>query len=103
MESLASGVESEPVRARNDKMKGIDEWVHGAGKKKKRMSKRDRKKSSTIRSQVCWKNIRDYFVLNIQNYFPVLDKLQLFRFLTDIQYFVASRWRRRTKNNIVKS
>ena len=53
MESLASGIESEPVRARNDNMKGIDEWVHGAGKKKKRMSKRDRKKSSTIRSQVC--------------------------------------------------
>lgn len=44
MESLASGIESEPANAN---MKGIDEWIHGAGKRKKRMSKRDRKKSST--------------------------------------------------------
>ena len=54
MDSLASGIESEPVRTRHGNMKGIDEWIHGAGKKKKRMSKRDRKKSSAIRNQVGW-------------------------------------------------
>ena len=49
VESLASGIESEPV---NDNMKGIDQWIHGANKKKKRMSKRDRKKSSTVTPHV---------------------------------------------------
>ena len=62
MESLASGIESEPVRTRDDKMKGIDEWIHGAGKKKRRMSKRERKKSSAIRNQVGWIATLHHFV-----------------------------------------
>ena len=40
MESLASGIESEPVRTKGDNMKGIDEWIYGAGKKKNRKSTR---------------------------------------------------------------
>ena len=62
MESLASGIESEPVRTKGDNMKGIDEWIYGAGKKKNRKSKRDRKKSSTIRNQVGWIAILNHFV-----------------------------------------
>ena len=49
VESLASGMESEPI---HENMKGIDQWIHGANKKKKRMSKRDRKKSSTVTPHV---------------------------------------------------
>ena len=44
MESLASGIESEPVQ---ENMKGINQWIQSTNKKKKKMSKRDRKKSST--------------------------------------------------------
>ena len=44
MESLASGIESEPVQ---ENMKGINQWIQSTNKKKKKMSKRDRKKSSS--------------------------------------------------------
>ena len=44
MESLASGIESEPVQ---ENMKGINQWIQSSNKKKKKISKRDRKKSST--------------------------------------------------------
>ena len=46
MESLASGIESETARTADENMN------YGAGKKKKRMSKKNRKKSSTYGKQV---------------------------------------------------
>ena len=55
MDSMASGIESEPV---DDNMSGIEKWIH-AGKKKKRMSKRDRKKSSSAAHHVSFKKLND--------------------------------------------
>ena len=54
MESLASGIDSEPVFSANESMRGIENWINGAGKKQKRMSvkKRDRKKSSAYGNHV---------------------------------------------------
>ena len=60
MESLASGIESEPVQ---DDMKGIEQWIHGANKKKKKMSKKDRKKSSTIGHHVSNQGISNPLIL----------------------------------------
>ena len=52
---MASGIESEPV---DDNMSGIEKWIH-AGKRKKRMSKRDRKKSSSAAHHVSLIKLKD--------------------------------------------
>ena len=52
MDSLASGFESGPAHKTDEHMRWGDGQIHGAGKKKRRLSKKDRKKSSTYGKQV---------------------------------------------------
>ena len=52
MDSLASGFESGPARKTDEQTSWGDGLIHGAGKKKRRLSKKDRKKSSTYAKQV---------------------------------------------------
>ena len=52
MDSLASGFESGPAHKTDEHMRWGDGLIHGAGKKKRRLSKKERKKSSTYGKQV---------------------------------------------------
>ena len=52
MDSLASGFESGPAHKTDEYMRRGDGLIHGAGKKKRRLSKKERKKSSTYGKQV---------------------------------------------------
>ena len=69
MESLASGMDSEPVFSGNENMRGIENWINGAGKKKKRLSvkKRDRKKSSTHGNHVSSKTFASELDILLQD------------------------------------
>ena len=51
-DSIVSCVESEPADARNENSRGEHIWRHGAGRQKKRLPKKGRKKSSVFVNQV---------------------------------------------------
>ena len=51
-ESTISCHKSESADTMNESMKGEYKWVHGAGRKKRRLPKKGRKKSSVFVGQV---------------------------------------------------